>query len=234
MRPSIKPKPFLLFSLFVLGAVLFFVHLGLKDDRERESMLERVAEVNRSLVCGRDKMIDMEGNEYDTVEIDFQCWMAENMRSTVDAWREGTKRYCYDNDPSNCEIYGGLYSAAAAETICPHGWRLPGDDDFKDMERTLGLEPPELDTNGWRGESIGEMIKDPSWDGTGESRFNALPGGLMRSDGRSQWVGEQAHFWGVRFSSDESWRRFFASGESRSFRGVALRDLRFSVRCLKN
>ncbi len=229
-----KPKLFILFSLVVFGTVFSLIYLDLKNDRERESMLEKVAEINRSLVCGRDKMIDMEGNEYDTVEIDFQCWMAENMKSGTDAWGNAIERYCYEDDPINCDRYGGLYSATTAETICPHGWRIPGDDDFKDMERTLGLEPPELDTNGWRGESVGEVLKDRSWDGTGESGFNALPGGLMRSDGRSQWIGEQAHFWGVRFSSEESWRRFLHSDEERIFRGVAIRDLRFSVRCLKN
>lgn len=197
-------------------------------------MFERVAERNESLVCGSEKMIDMEGNEYDTVKIDFQCWMAENMRSATDSRGIKTERYCYDGHLENCDGFGGLYSASVAETICPPGWRLPGDDDFKDMEKTIGLDPPEVDTNGWRGDPVGERLKDVSWGGMDDVGFGALPGGFIDSNGNARGMGEQAHFWGVRFSSDESWRRFLHSDESKIFRGVALRDLKFSVRCLKN
>jgi len=37
-----------------------------------------------------------------------------------------------------------LYSFAGAQKICPYGWRLSSDDDFKYLEYSLGMEMPEL------------------------------------------------------------------------------------------
>jgi uncharacterized protein (TIGR02145 family) len=93
-----------------------------------------------NIVCG-DQITDIDGNVYNTVLIGTQCWMKENLKTTKDADGNAITRYCYDNDPSNCAIYGGLYTwttamngAASSDNvpsgvqgICPDGWHLPGD-----------------------------------------------------------------------------------------------------------
>ncbi len=196
-------------------------------------MLEKVETRNQELVCGRDKMIDMEGNEYATVETDFYCWMAENIRIETDNHGNFVDRYCYDEDPVNCKLYGGLYDWDTATIICPPGWRLPGDDDFKDMEVFLGMPRNEVDTTGWRGSPVGDMIKDVSWDGTGEFGFRSLPAGFMNPVGIFEGLGDHAHFWGSGFSGDRAWRRYLHSNESRISRLVAYKNFAFSVRCIK-
>lgn len=44
------------------------------------------------------------------------------------------EKYCYDKNPANCEIYGGLYewaeamqynTTAGTQVICPPGWHIP-------------------------------------------------------------------------------------------------------------
>ncbi len=66
--------------------------------------------------CGDLIIDDRDGQTYNTVQIDDQCWLAENLNIGIminGAYNQSDNgvinKYCYDNDPSNCEIYGGLY-----------------------------------------------------------------------------------------------------------------------------
>ena len=53
---------------------------------------------------------DIDGNTYETIEIGNQIWMAENLRVEHDNQGNDLPCYCYNNDLSNCPIYGMLYS----------------------------------------------------------------------------------------------------------------------------
>ena len=62
-----------------------------------------------------------DGKIYATVQIGNQCWMAGNLNvgTRIDGVNDQTsgsdnqntsiQKYCYGNDPANCNIYGGLY-----------------------------------------------------------------------------------------------------------------------------
>ena len=55
----------------------------------------------------------------------------------------------YDDEPINAEIYGNLYNWYAADNengICPEGWYIPSDDEFKLLEMHLGMSESEADT----------------------------------------------------------------------------------------
>ncbi len=69
------------------------------------------------------------------------------------------EKYCYDNNPANCDIYGGPYqwdemmkyaTAESSQGFCPVGWHLPSDDEFKTIEMTLGMTQAEADVFGNR------------------------------------------------------------------------------------
>jgi uncharacterized protein (TIGR02145 family) len=49
--------------------------------------------------------------------------------------------YCYDDEPSNCERYGRLYTWVAAQKACGSlgsAWRLPSMEDWKKLARVHG------------------------------------------------------------------------------------------------
>ncbi len=157
---------------------------------------------------------DYDGNTYSTVEIGNQCWMAENVNTTHYAdgseITDGTgmegdtlhKYYWnYDDDPANADIYGKLYNwtafmngASGSQTnpsgvqgICPDGWHVPSDAEFKQLEMALGMSQSQADSIDYRGTNQGSMLANNSnlWDdgglendtAFGASGFNLLPAG---------------------------------------------------------
>ncbi len=147
----------------------------------------------------------MDGHTYDIIGIGDQCWFAENLKTTIynddtpiplvedeQTWRDlESDAYCwFDNDISNKDIYGGLYNWYVVETekICPDGWSVPTDDDWKILEMELGMSQEDADDTGYRGTSEGSKLAGNvalwedgelnSHDDFGLSGFNALPGGF--------------------------------------------------------
>ena len=62
-----------------------------------------------------------DGQEYKTVKIGEQWWMAQNLNYAYtgvhydfEGYTSDSTSWCYDNDPANCAKYGRLYTWAAA------------------------------------------------------------------------------------------------------------------------
>ncbi len=95
--------------------------------------------------CGTDKMIDADGNLYETVLIGEQCWTKTNLRTTRyrdghDIQIPGSQATYYRpaaNEVGNYtdSIFGLYYTwYAAADTgnskLCPTGWHVPSNADW--------------------------------------------------------------------------------------------------------
>jgi uncharacterized protein (TIGR02145 family) len=160
---------------------------------------------NDSFECGASFTDLRDGKTYPTVLIGTRCWMAENINvgnvvfDFAQQDNEIIEKTCYDNDPANCQVYGGLYTwheamqwEAENKGICPVDWHLPSREDWEKLVSELGSE------------DAGQKLKvtrehNPPWDGTNSSGFSALPAG----------VGYESHFgrigkWGLFWSSSEA------------------------------
>jgi uncharacterized protein (TIGR02145 family) len=192
---------------------------------------------------------------YRTIQIGEQLWMAENLAyipeiSSADYGSDDDPYYyVYDysgtklssaKETQNYLSYGVLYNWQAARISCPEGWHLPKDEEWKALEKYLGMSPSDAEITGWRSSGdTGKKLKSESgWNVRGNeynsSGFSALPGGY-RMSGDFASLGEQATFWSAsKAGITEIWARFLDSSHSGVSRENTYRGFGFSVRCIED
>jgi uncharacterized protein (TIGR02145 family) len=158
-----------------------------EDDDEDTSGLDAAAyDSIKSAACGKgDCFTDTrDKQEYRTVKIDSQTWMAENLNFKT------KNSYCYDGDDASCKKYGRLYSWDDAVAACPQGWRLSSREDWERLVKTAVAR--ELKSKiGW----AYDHIYHKSGNGTDGHGFSALPGGFSIGSFHYAHVGTDGHWW---------------------------------------
>lgn len=200
---------------------------------------------------------DSEGNVYNTVQIGNQCWMKENLRigSTISGADNMTnngifERYCYDDIEANCDIYGGLYQwnemmnyseQEGAKGICPDGWHIPSDQDWKVLEMSLGMSQAQADAPDWRGDDQGDVIKTTTgWveggNGTNTTGFSGLPAGYRGAEALEFGaITEGAYWWtSTQFSDVQTWYRAVGQYTGMINRTYNYKGSGISIRCVKD
>lgn len=155
--------------------------------------------------------------EYRTVEIGDQVWMAQNLNYDT----EDDESSCANG---NCEKYGRFYTGMGAPGACPDGWRLPSESDFN-------LLMEEADSEGTN------MMSSYSsyWNGMGsdELGFSAIPVGYIY-EGEIDEFDISANFWADAFSGETGKYMYIYQGV-----GVAMDDVydlswSRSIRCIQD
>ncbi len=173
------------------------------------------------------KFVDSRDNhEYKTVTIGNYIWMAENLDYTTS---EGS--WCYDNNEDNGSKYGRLYNWKTAQNVCPDGWHLPSDSEWKDLEKAAGVNEAELNIIGTQGDGKAINLKEG-----GKLGFNVLLGGYrLWWDGSFHYLGKYADFWtSTESDTDEAWLRDFSVNDNSIYRNRIDKKYGNSVRCVKN
>jgi len=202
------------------------------------------------LIYGTGTVSDINGNEYKTVKIGRQWWMAENLKVTCyhngdtipnvtnnTEWANLTSgSMCsYDNDNSNIAAYGLLYNWFVVNDnrgFAPEGWHVPTDDEWQILTAYLG-------GSGYAGGLLKEEgpahWDSPNIDAANYSGFSALAGGYRYDDGNFKHRGVNADFWtSSEYDSMRAWARELNSYNSIVDRGAAGKNAGFSVRCVRD
>jgi len=213
-----------------------FAHrLHAEDGREVElyrQAINIICEVlfRNAIESTEDKYKDSrDGKVYKTVKIGNHMWMAENLNYKInDSW-------CYDDDETNGEKYGRLYTWDAAIKACPVGWHMSTRQEWDELVTVAGgssVAGKKLKTTtGWINDNGARNIA------TDEFGFSALPGGGRDSFGRFGYVGSCGGWWTA--TDDDGYEAYYrymgfnyVDGGGDYFRDN--KCCGYSVRCVKN
>jgi uncharacterized protein (TIGR02145 family) len=195
---------------------------------------------------------DVESHDYPVIKIGGQTWMAKNLNTGLRI--EGSKeqadngiieKYCYDDNSSNCETYGGFYqwheimqnmTAPGSQGICPQNWHLPTANEWDTLVAYLGgfEAGGKMKSTGTIETGTG-LWNTPNTGASNTSGFSALPSGYRNRNGLFYSIGIYGAWW----SSSESapgfaWMQYI-SNDSDGIRnwGIYMTDA-YAVRCVWN
>ena len=211
-----------------------------------------------NIPCPGTPTVNYEGQVYNTIQIFSQCWLKENLNAgtmvnvNLDQTNNNIiEKYCNNNKLDSCTKYGGLYqwnemmqytTQQGAQGICPPGWHLPTDEEWKVLEGAVdsdfGIGDPEWDICwDWRGRDAGKNLKTTSgWleggNGTDLFDFSGLPGGNGYQGFYN--VGSVGYWWTSSMCVDYNAYARFISRYPGADRMIAYKILGYSVRCLRD
>lgn len=195
--------------------------------------------------CGDPFTDDRDGQAYNTVQIGTQCWMAENLNVGImingsnNQSDNGTiEKYCYGNNATNCDVYGGLYqwdemmdylTTEGVQGICLEGWHVPTDGEYTALTTHLGGESV---AGGTMKETGTAHWASPNTGATNSSGFTALGSGWS-SIGSFSSLTTDVNFWTSSLSG-MPYRLSLDYTSATTFRSTIPGSYGFSVRCLKD
>ena len=195
---------------------------------------------------------DIDGNIYNTITVNGQVWMVENLKTT--RYRNGDSivhlkdpttfynfyegAYCnYNNENNIAETYGRLYNwwvINDERKIAPEGWHVATDENWQSLVEYLGG----LEVAGGKLKEVGlAHWNAPNADATNEVGFTALPGGYVSPGNDFENIGYYGYYWtSTNFAGqfDRAWiwiiNNNFPSVMKINFRI----DMAASIRCVKD
>ncbi|MCD4723662.1 MAG: hypothetical protein K8R63_02380 [Bacteroidales bacterium] len=213
-----------------------------------------------NIPCPGTPTVEYEGQVYNTIQIFSQGWLKENLNVGImipgGQWMSNDsiiEKYCYENEPDSCMKYGGLYqwnemmqyiTQQGRRGICPPGWHLPTDEEWKVLEGAVdsqyGIGDPVWDNYNPRGYDAGTNLKATSgWNNNGNGTnlfgFSGLPGGSRNSAGFFWNIGFCGFWWTSTECIYGAWYRTLYCG----YPGVSRNDgdkydFGLFVRCLRD
>ena len=168
-------------------------------------------------------------------------------------------RYCPNNDSSNVSTYGYLYNWSAVmhgassssatpsgvQGICPNGWHVPSDAEWAQLVNYVGSQS-QYQCNGSNTKIAKALSSTTGWSSStnacavgnnpganNATGFSAFPAGSYY--GNYGNFGYRTDFWSsTENTSGSAWWRSLIYGNATVYRNNDLKDLGFSVRCVRD
>jgi uncharacterized protein (TIGR02145 family) len=155
---------------------------------------------------------------------DGKQWMTHNLDVNT------MPSYCYEDAELNCRRYGRLYTWESARRACQslgEGWRLPTDDEWRQMAKDYGGVSADSDD---KGKAAYKALLDG-----GSSGFNALLGGGRSGDGQYARLEAHGFYWTASETDPASgwFYNFGRSGQALHRQSGGEKQRAFSVRCVR-
>jgi uncharacterized protein (TIGR02145 family) len=204
--------------------------------------------------CIETPTVTYAGKTYNTIQIGTQCWLKENLDvgTMILVNQEATnnsviEKYCYNDDPNNCNVYGGLYQWAEAlqykngatntnstnpvfggnvQGICPSGWHIPSKADFEELRTTVNGNSNSL-------KAVGQVSGGE--EGMNTSGFSALLAGYRYFSSKFNSIGYYTFFWSsTELYNNISYYMYLLYHNSNLILSYNYKSNGFSVRCVKD
>jgi uncharacterized protein (TIGR02145 family) len=192
---------------------------------------------------------DASGNNYVTIGIGHQTWMAQNLRTTKyndasdialeeadSVWQQlTTGAYCwYNNNNDYSANYGALYNWYSVNTgkLCPAGWHVPTEDDFNKLVDYLsgsGTAGGLLKQTGFT------YWNNPNKGATNQYGFNGYGGGMRDKEAVYDFMKTTGNWWSASQYSTLTSSYFSLHYQyTNTFQNYLNKKTGLSVRCVKN
>jgi uncharacterized protein (TIGR02145 family) len=155
---------------------------------------------------------------------DGKQWMTRNLDvNTVPS-------YCYEDAELNCRQYGRLYTWVSARRACQSlgdGWRLPTDDEWRQMAKHYGGVSADSDD---KGKTAYKALM-----AGGNSGFNAVLGGGRSGDGQYARLDAHGFYWTASETDPATacYYNFGRGGQALHHQSEGEKESAFSIRCIK-
>jgi len=155
---------------------------------------------------------------------DGKEWMIHNLDLNT------LPSYCYDDAEVNCLQYGRLYTWESARRACQslgNGWRLPRDDEWRQLAKHYGGVSQDSDD---KGKAAYKALL-----AGGGSGFNAVLGGGRSDDGRYARLEAHGFYWTASETDPASgwFYNFGRGGQALHRQSGGEKQRAFSVRCVR-
>jgi len=155
---------------------------------------------------------------------DGKEWMTQNVDVNI------MPSYCYEDAVVNCRRYGRLYTWESARRVCQSlgdGWRLPTDDEWRQMAKEYGGVSQDSDN---KGKAAYKALM-----AGGSSGFNAVLGGGRADNGEYARLDAHGFYWTASESDPAGgfYYNFGAGGQAFHRQSGGGKQSAFAVRCVR-
>jgi uncharacterized protein (TIGR02145 family) len=184
-------------------------------------------------------IVNYEGQTYHTVLIGSHYWLKENLNVGTMLTRDQSQtdngiieKYCYEDDPNNCDIYGGLYLwnetmgySSNPKGICPAGWHVPTIIELNTLSIAVNG-----DGNALKDVSQGFNNEDHNGKGTNTSGFSAFLSGTFFFNYAD--IGTTTSFWSSTEVEESAYILDLFSYNNNANQDAIFKEFGLSVRCV--